>query len=317
MDFEFDAAEAMLDQHWEENDQLYSRASGDDNAYRMGRIGNFNVVLVQLPGMGKTNASTAGDNLCLSFRYIRLCLIVGICGGIPFRRPDIKDGKITEIVLGDVITSTAVVQHDFGRRRQDKFVRKDTHQDNLPRAPDVIRSFLRIAKTKRTLKLLEQRISKYSDSLLEQEGFEASMYPGADKDILYEPTYRHKHQDTNAHCICAKCDKPDDAVCPLASETTSTCVDLKCDASKQIPRFRLLSENNSLKPLVHFGTVASGDSVMQSAYHRDEIFRDEEEEIIAFEMEGAGVWGKKYPTILIVTKIIIGKHMPPPPQLLP
>ena len=299
MGIEFDAAEAMLDQNWEDNDQVYGVAEGDRNAYKMGRIGNFNVVLVPLPGMGKMNALSAGANLRLSFRNISLCLVVGICGGIPFRRPDIKTGQVTEIILGDVIISTAVVQHDFGRRRQDKFARKDTLQDNLPRAPDVIRSFLGVMKTTRSLRRLEQQVLEHFASLLDQEGFEKLEYPGADKDILYEPTYRHKHQDRHASCICAKCDKRDDAVCSFASEPTSTCVDLECDASKQIPRVRLLPENNPSKPRVHFGAVASGDSIMQSAYHRDEIFSEEQEEIIAFEMEGAGVWNNTYPTIVI------------------
>lgn len=299
MGIEFDAAEAMLDQHWEENISSYSAAAGDENAYRLGRIGSFNVVLVHLSGMGKRNASTACGYLHLSFPKIGLRLVMGICGGVPFRRPDRTTGKITEIILGDVTISTAVVQHDFGRRREDKFARKNTHQDNLPRAPDNIRSFLGLANSIRSLGRLEQQVLEHFHSLQNQKGFETLTYPGADQDILYEPTYRHKHQDTNASCICAKCDKRDDAVCSIASETTSTCVDLGCDASKKIPRVRLLPGNNPPRPRLHFGTVASGDSIMQSAYHRDEIVSDEEEQIIAFEMEGAGAWDHKCPTVLI------------------
>ncbi|OJJ51876.1 hypothetical protein ASPSYDRAFT_96073 [Aspergillus sydowii CBS 593.65] len=39
---------------------------------------------------------------------------------------------------------------------------------------------------------------------------------------------------------------------------------------------------------MHIGTVASADTVMKSAQRRDEIAR--KEKILAFEMEGAGVW---------------------------
>jgi nucleoside phosphorylase len=41
-------------------------------------------------------------------------------------------------------------------------------------------------------------------------------------------------------------------------------------------------------PTIHVGRIASGDVVMKSAEHRDQIAS--KENIIAFEMEGAGVW---------------------------
>ena len=41
-------------------------------------------------------------------------------------------------------------------------------------------------------------------------------------------------------------------------------------------------------PVIHIGKVASGSIVMKSGRDRDRIAN--EEEVIAFEMEGAGVW---------------------------
>lgn len=49
-------------------------------------------------------------------------------------------------------------------------------------------------------------------------------------------------------------------------------------------------------PTVHFGPMASGDTVMVSAEHRDRIAAAEN--IIAFEMEGAGVW-QELPCIIV------------------
>ncbi|KLP22312.1 uncharacterized protein LW94_3109 [Fusarium fujikuroi] len=49
-------------------------------------------------------------------------------------------------------------------------------------------------------------------------------------------------------------------------------------------------------PTVHFGPMASGDTVMVSAEHRDRIASAEN--IIAFEMEGAGVW-QELPCIIV------------------
>ena len=50
------------------------------------------------------------------------------------------------------------------------------------------------------------------------------------------------------------------------------------------------------KPSIHFGRVASGDTVMKCGQHRDDIA--EREKIIAFEMEGAGMW-ECLPTVVI------------------
>jgi nucleoside phosphorylase len=68
--------------------------------------------------------------------------------------------------------------------------------------------------------------------------------------------------------------------------------------------------------VIHFGFIASGDLVVKSAYHRDEIAA--RENVIAFEMEGAGVWDN-FPTVVIkgvcattqiVTRTRSGKDMP-------
>lgn len=49
-------------------------------------------------------------------------------------------------------------------------------------------------------------------------------------------------------------------------------------------------------PAVHFGGLASGDQVIKSALHRERIAK--EEEVINFEMEGAGLWDM-IPTIVV------------------
>ncbi len=49
-------------------------------------------------------------------------------------------------------------------------------------------------------------------------------------------------------------------------------------------------------PEIHIGRMASGDSVMKSGEHRDQIAR--QQNVIAFEMEGAGAWDE-VPCIVI------------------
>ena len=50
------------------------------------------------------------------------------------------------------------------------------------------------------------------------------------------------------------------------------------------------------KPQVHFGSMASADTVMKSGQHRDEIAAMEK--VIGFEMEGAGI-GDILPCVII------------------
>jgi nucleoside phosphorylase len=47
-------------------------------------------------------------------------------------------------------------------------------------------------------------------------------------------------------------------------------------------------EAEARKPVIHYGPIASGDTVMKSGEHRNEIAN--EEGIVVFEMEGAGLW---------------------------
>jgi nucleoside phosphorylase len=66
-----------------------------------------------------------------------------------------------------------------------------------------------------------------------------------------------------------------------------------------IPRTRLIKAMEagvSPKPAIHYGTVASGDTVMRSGKDRDEIAG--KWNVIAFETEGAGVWDS-FPCVII------------------
>jgi hypothetical protein len=51
-----------------------------------------------------------------------------------------------------------------------------------------------------------------------------------------------------------------------------------------------------MAPKIHFGCIASGDSVMKSALHRNQVAM--REGVCGFEMEGAGAWDN-FPIILV------------------
>jgi len=291
---EADAVEALFDEYWDEDGDRYGKAPGDKNAYTTGAIGRHNVVLAHMPGIGKGSAASVAANCSSSFGRIKLALIVGICGGVPIGTDD------EEIVLGDVIISTGIIQYDFGRRLPDRFIWKDTLKDNLSRPNTEIRAFLSRLGGLRGRKRLEDNTFDFLQELYKKADFQKFRYPGAVEDKLYERTYRHKHHNLPTCTICIECEKREDNVCETALELS--CLDLKCSDDMLVQRQRLPRSTDvgkaaeERKPSIHFGLIASGDTVMKSGEDRDEIAA--RGKVIGFEMEGAGVWDN-FPCIVI------------------
>jgi len=117
--------EAVLDAFNEEFPS-YGKARGDPNSYTCRRIGKHNVVLAYIPQMGSPKAAMVAASFRMSFTGIHIGLVVGICRGVP------KSLKGEEILLGDIIISTTVIQIDFARQFDDKLELRDTIEDNLP-----------------------------------------------------------------------------------------------------------------------------------------------------------------------------------------
>ncbi|KAF5002568.1 hypothetical protein FDECE_10598 [Fusarium decemcellulare] len=228
---EADAILGVFDYHWDEDDGLsYGKARGDPNAYSTGVIGHHNVVLAHLPGMGKAAAANVAPFCRMSFPNISLALVVGVCGGAPIYNQQ-------QILLGDVIISTAVVQPDFGRQFPDKFVMKDTLSES-PGRPGL--------------------------EVAERDPVVSSEAAGPISWAL------------QGSLISAK----------LPTQTSGPvhfCGELGCDPNEHLPRF-----SRHPRPMIHFGTVACGDTVMKSGEDRDRLTK--EKNVIAFEMESVGVW---------------------------
>ncbi|KAF5556855.1 kinesin light chain [Fusarium mexicanum] len=260
---EADAIEALFDHHWEDDGLRFDKEPGDPNAYSTGVIGRFNVVLAYMPGTGKVNAATVAANCGKSFPNIKLALVVGICGIVPFSPT--KD----EIILGDVIISNGVIQYDFVRQFPERRDRKDTLLDVPGRPNQEIRGFLSKLTGLRHRRQLSAKIESFLDVLRQDPELHAE-YPGCTEDKLFKATYRHA--DDQRSCEQAGC---------------------KGDL---ITRGRLSTTDVPPKPAVHFGLMASADTVMKSGEDRDRIASTED--VIAFEMEGAGVWDS-FPCIII------------------
>ena len=289
---ESDAIEATFDKRWETKSS-YGKALGDQNIYTTGRISDHNVVLAHMPEMGKRTAASVAASLPSSFPRIRLCLIAGICGAVPR-----QSAPENQILLGDVIVGTGVVPFDFGKQYSDRFIRKDTPEANPRGLTREIRGFVSRLERDHIRQRLRKSISDHLGSLFSR----GVQYPGAREDVLFSSDYRHKHQDPELCAICSQCVSTEDPVCDDALRLS--CDELKCDRENGIPRIRLRdriqpAETNSAQqstPEIHFGCFASGDVVMKSANHRDEIAT--KENVIAFEMEAAGV-GDSVPALVV------------------
>lgn len=284
---ERNAVEAAFDEFWDEHgSDRYGRANGDMNHYITGRMGAHNILLAQLPNIGKANAASAAASMRSSYVNIRLALIVGVCGGMPY------DANGHGIFLGDVIISKSVVQYDFGRQHPDKFVRKDSAEDNLGRANKDVRNLVAVFESDRGRDKLEERCAQILQELQQNlPPRRSGKYDCPGQDRLFRSDYRHKHQK-KLDCICQSCLGDLDPVCPEALK--SSCDDLGCDHRFLEPRAQRSTQYPG--PAAHTGVIASGDLVLRSAAHRNKIFN--ETKAIAFEMEGAGVWDE-VPCIVI------------------
>ncbi|KAI8720209.1 PNP-UDP-1 domain-containing protein [Fusarium sp. LHS14.1] len=262
---EADAIEALFDHHWEDQKPFYGKAPGDPNVYSTGVMGRHNVVLAYMSGMGKSAAASVAASCRMSFPNIKLAILVGICGAVP-----VIPGTAKKINLGDVILSDGVVQYDFGRQLPKRFERKDTLLESLGRPNPELRSILNKLKGLRGMKALQAKMSHYLDELGKEPRLQAK-YPTPEKG---KPNGRESLRYT---------DKASHERGRLQDEI----------ATRRRPGQGSIT---TPKPAIHFGLIASGDTVMKSAEQRDDIAK--REKTIAFEMEGAAVW-ETFPCLVI------------------
>ena len=250
---EAEMVERILDSKQEYID--YGKAINDVNTYTTGTISGRPVVLAYCPGIGSNIAAQVATSLKSSFTKIKIILVVGICGAVP------SYGN-QEIMLGDCIVSTGIIQFDMGRRGPNGF----RYKQGLGTPPPEIRSLTQKLKVRRSY--LTENMIKH----LQQP------YPGRQNDRLYISTYAHTHE-----ILCNNCDEKL-GIC------NQSCEDLGCDDQYLQQRKR-----RDISPEIHFGDYGSSNTVLKSALDRDDLVKDG---IIAFEMEGSGVW-EVCPTIII------------------
>ncbi|KAI9862948.1 MAG: hypothetical protein M1813_004121 [Trichoglossum hirsutum] len=168
-------------------------------------------------------AAAVVTQMVSSFKSIEFGLMVGIGGGVPSAKHDIR--------LGDVVVSVpgprcgGVIQYDFGKTVSGgQFIRTGSLNSPSP------------------------------------------MLLGAEYDQLFEATYDHN----------------------IGGDGTCE----ECDTSKLLQR----SDRDSSDSVVHYGVIASGNSVVKDGAIRDRL--GETDDVLCFEMEAAGLMDN-LPSIVI------------------
>ncbi|EHK25608.1 ankyrin repeat protein, partial [Trichoderma virens Gv29-8] len=246
---ELAAAEAMLD---ESHPSLPAKPN-DDNVYILGRIHLHNVVIACLPSgiYGTTSATAVATQLRSSFQSIRFFLMVGIGGGAPSKKHDIR--------LGDVVVSRptghlgGVVQYDYGKAISGgRFERTGV----LNKPPPVLLSA--ISKLQATSMSKPNKIYSIITQIMTRNDNmrKAFAHPGEGQDLLFECEYEHPESEEN----CGNCDKK-----------------------------RLIERSSRVghDPFIHYGLIASGNQVVKDSRIRDKIVQ--ELDVLCFEMEAAGL----------------------------
>ncbi|KAJ0419528.1 hypothetical protein BJY00DRAFT_153836 [Aspergillus carlsbadensis] len=249
LSLELAAAEAMLDQVHE---PLPNRRD-DQNTYVLGNIRNHNIVIACLPAgvYGTTSATAAAIYMRTSFPSLRFCLMVGIAGGAPNPRADIR--------LGDVIVSKptpgngGVIQYDYGKSLVGEFI----VTGSLDKPPAVL--LTAIARLEASHHLYGTKIPQTSAELVQLFGERTERFssPGPDNDLLFASQYGH------VECDQDRCDA--------------------CDRSMLQPR----TPRRSTEPCIFYGLVASANQVLRNTAQRDSLSR--RHGILCFEMEAAGL----------------------------
>lgn len=117
---EYVAAQTFLD---EKHARPRTVSRNDNNDYTLGKIGNHNIAIAVLPHgeYGISSASAVARDMLHSFSNITIGLMVGIGGGAPSQKHDIR--------LGDIVVSApgggegGVFQYDFGKTIQHQSVK--------------------------------------------------------------------------------------------------------------------------------------------------------------------------------------------------
>ncbi|KAF2399700.1 hypothetical protein EJ06DRAFT_511907 [Trichodelitschia bisporula] len=181
---ELAAAKEMLD---EEHQPLPQHAS-DPNSYTLGRVGKHNTVLMVLGLTGTNSAASAAAQMKSTFTSVQLGVMVGIGGGVPSAKADIRLGDV--VVCQPSKDCGGVIQYDSGKTRPDGVER--TGFLNAP-SMALLNAVARLKASHLTGRFgFVEHLAKLSNqSLFARDK--------AGPDVLYDPEYNHEEGEENCN----------------------------------------------------------------------------------------------------------------------
>lgn len=248
------AAIKMLD---EEHCPL-SQSPRDHNVYKLGRIGNHNIVIAGLHRAGKASAASVVSQMVMTFPNLLFGLLVGIGGGVPCKT---ESGwiRLGHVVVGKPTgVDSGTVQYDHGKALEGGFQRTGSLMPPPPALLNAAQA-LEIHRKMVDEDPIWQDIARIRISRRELQHF---ANPGPTNDRLYKPGYKHL-------------------------QPGESCEDCGCDPNQRIQTPGGEIDGSDSFVVVHRGTIASGDSVVKDAVLRDKLA--EQYQVLCFEMEAAGV----------------------------
>ena len=231
----------------------------DNNTYVFGCVNGHNVVVGCLPDGRYGTSSAASVARDMVRSFPNLRFALMV--GIGGGAPTLE----RDIRLGDVVVSVpqgklgGVIQYDFGKRLSDgRF--QQTSQLNAP--PEVLLGVIPEIRRRHNDPRKSDRISEHLRLMEDMPGYQR---PADDR--LYRADYEHK--------------------------SGKNCTSCEADGLEERP-----PRETSREVTVHYGIIASANSVMKNATERDQYAKDPELNVLCFEMEAGGLMNN-FPCLVI------------------
>lgn len=207
--------------------------SEDFDTYYCGRIDHNHVVAACLPHghVGPTQAAVLAARMTSVFPSLVLRFMVGIAGGLPDVRDDIR--------LGDVVIGTSIIKYDVGKT----VAEGEFKQTSCPHeAPKILSSILHGFNDRANEhgRILEAHIQEMKKARPDKRN--DWTYPEHERDVLFSPDYDHIDDIGNGACGL-------------------------CDQTKVIRR----TPREDHSPVVFNGRIGSADQVMRHGGSRDRL----------------------------------------------
>lgn len=292
---ELTAALAMLDEECQQPHNFVQNPR-DPNSYSWGRIGVHYVVIASIGegSYGMAAAAGTATSMVHSLPHIRFGLMVGIGAGIPRLDTKFKKDR-SDIRLGDIVVglpegkSSGIEQYDLVKLKAGGKVEPVGYL--TPPPPVLLTALAKLRAEQRRKgsqlpRILADALEKSPMLAMRDEDEEdaAFTHQGAQNDRLFV--------STSTHVDSLKV--PSNVPGQTSQEIIETEDCTHCDSEQEFKRPARTNDH----PRIHYGVIASGNSVVKDGISRDRILQQIGTKCLCFEMEAAGLMNN-FPCLVI------------------